>query len=465
MQLSKYNKIAFFLIIALLSIFWSRPLKAQGPNQDEKIFLYSKPAVVRLGMFFTGNVTFPSIELVQQEDGKLGVQWVGGTTSVDMETGFSCSGFIINPSGYILTNAHCADTSSDNISSLVWDQFSYELYDNLQSNLPPQAVPSDQIAIADLHKQILNFIVDYGEIKNLTWWFSVFDPNRSEGSVQDFISKGFQPEIKKMGQPYPQPGKDIAIIKIDKENAPIVKLGDSNDTKTGGRIFVMGFPATADLNESGYIEPSFTSGIVSAIKKSSQGDYNVIQIDAAIAGGNSGGPVFNEKGEVIGIATFGSSETQGYNWILPINLAKDFLNELNVATNTNNITNQHYQLGIDYFLDKKYSKAKEEFQKVQALYPAQTVAQLINKSDVAIIKGEETKEESQKNTKNYLLNIMDFFKNHLWIVILITIILLIIIVIIILFIKRKKKSFPSASVNQISNPNNIDNETKHQPPS
>ena len=90
----KYNKIAFFLAIALLSIFWSRPLKAQESNQDEKTFLYSKPAVVRLGMFFTGNVVFPSIELAQQEDGKLGVQWTGGTTSVDMETGFSCSGFL-----------------------------------------------------------------------------------------------------------------------------------------------------------------------------------------------------------------------------------------------------------------------------------------------------------------------------------------------------------------------------------
>ena len=81
------------------------------------------------------------------------------------------------------------------------------------------------------------------------------------------------------------------------------------------------------------MEASFTSGNVSSLKLDVKGTP-VIQFDASVTWGNSGGPVFNERGEVIGIATFislapmgGQSAIpiQGFNFAVPINTAKEFI--------------------------------------------------------------------------------------------------------------------------------------------
>lgn len=380
---------SLFPQILFLSLFFHSTVLGVEISSPERISLLAKPAVVRLGMQVTGVVRYPGLRFAEDKDGNIVLVTTGEVAEDEITSGWTCSGFIINPSGYIVTNAHCVDTSVENVNNYVWAQFSATLFNTLQNRFPEASVTRlGQAAIDDFHSQILDFIAEKGVIDKPTYWFTVFDPNRAEGTIQEFIVKGLQAEIKKVGQPYPQPGKDVAIIKIEKDNLTTVKLGDSQDVKPGSRVFVMGFPAVADLNEAGYLEPSFTAGVVSAVKKSSEGDYNVIQIDAAISGGNSGGPVFNEKGEVIGIATFGATETQGFNWILPIELAKEFIQEINVV-NTSGITNERYQKGIDYFLAKRYSKAKEEFQAVLALYPNRETAELITKSDVAIAKGEE----------------------------------------------------------------------------
>lgn len=378
------NKSIVILVIgiaALLPFFTSHG--AEIPS--EKIFLYAKPTVVRIGVSVSGTVRYPELKLAEDESGNVVAVTTGEISESEEVTGWTCSGFVVHPSGYIVTNAHCVDGSGDNVSNYVWEQFTDELLAELQSKLTTRL---DQTQIDNLHTQILNFIAKEGIIDNQTFWPIVFDPSRSEGSIQEFIDKGFQVETKKMGQSYPQYGKDVAIIKIEKDNLVTVKLGDSREVKPGSRVFVMGFPGVADLNEKGYLEPSFTSGVVSAVKKSSQGDYNVVQIDAAISGGNSGGPVFNENGEVIGIATFGALESQGFNWILPIELAQEFLRETNIQ-NTSGVTDERYRKGVDLFLDQRYSKAKKEFEATQALYHSQAVAQLITKSNEAIAKGEE----------------------------------------------------------------------------
>lgn len=382
----------YFIVLVVLQLLVPAFLYAGSENiQNEKIFLYAKPAVVRIGMSVSGTVRFPQLRLAQDAEGNIVILTTGNIAEEVATTAWTCSGFVVNPAGYIVTNAHCADASTETITDYVWAQFSYQLLAGLQARDPEfSATRVGQEVVNKLYNQILDFISQRGEFTSLTYWLTVFDPSRKEGTIFDFTNEGLQIEVKKMGQPFPQYGKDVAIVKITKENLVTVKLGDSRGVKPGNRVFVMGFPAVADLNEAGYIEPSFTAGIVSAVKKSSQGDYNVIQIDAAIAGGNSGGPVFNEEGEVIGIATFGATETQGFNWILPIELAQEFLKEINVA-NTSGITDERYQKGLDLFLKKRYSKAKEELEAVQVLHPSQAVAGLIAKANEAIAKGEERK--------------------------------------------------------------------------
>lgn len=124
--------------------------------------------------------------------------------------------------------------------------------------------------------------------------------------------------------------KDISLVSFEtKENLPIAKLGDSDKVQTGDICFAMGTPL-------GY-NASVTQGIVSATGRDGKGIGNIsdfIQTDAAINQGNSGGPLVNIYGEIIGINTWIASQSggsQGLGFAIPINNIKksidDFIKE------------------------------------------------------------------------------------------------------------------------------------------
>jgi len=95
---------------------------------------------------------------------------------------------------------------------------------------------------------------------------------------------------------------DIAILKLSKpptSRQNIITLGDSSSVKTGDRVFTYGFPLVHLL---GNAEPRYSEGFVNSLSGISN-DPRLFQVSIPIQPGNSGGPVFNEKGELIGIAT------------------------------------------------------------------------------------------------------------------------------------------------------------------
>ena len=128
---------------------------------------------------------------------------------------------------------------------------------------------------------------------------------------------------------------DLAIIKINADNLPVAKLGNSNDLKIGQWVVAIGNPFGFALDNT---EPTVTVGVISALHRSlgrvlsRDRDYgDLIQTDAAINPGNSGGPLVNLKGEVVGInvAIFSTSGGyQGIGFAIPISSAKDVLKRL-----------------------------------------------------------------------------------------------------------------------------------------
>lgn len=128
---------------------------------------------------------------------------------------------------------------------------------------------------------------------------------------------------------------DLAIIKIDAKNLPVVKMGDSNDVKIGQWAIAIGNPFGFVVHSP---KPTVTVGIISALNRSlprvmgRDRDYTrLIQTDAAINPGNSGGPLVNIRGEVIGInvAIFTTSGGyQGVGFAIPINTAKEIVDVL-----------------------------------------------------------------------------------------------------------------------------------------
>ena len=125
---------------------------------------------------------------------------------------------------------------------------------------------------------------------------------------------------------------DIAVLKIDAAGLPCVTLGDSSKLAVGQTVMAIGNP----LGELTY---SLTDGLVSALDRlitTSMGTMNMFQTNCVINSGNSGGPIFNSYGEVIGIATakYGSSmsasgaSVEGLGFGIPINDVKQMISDL-----------------------------------------------------------------------------------------------------------------------------------------
>jgi serine protease Do len=134
------------------------------------------------------------------------------------------------------------------------------------------------------------------------------------------ISDGKEYEAKIIGT---DSKTDIALIKIKPDNnLPIVEIGDSDTLKVGEWVIAIGNPFG--------LEQTVTAGIVSAKGRViGAGAYdNFIQTDASINPGNSGGPLFNMQGKVIGINTAIVAQGQGIGFAIPINMAKNILDDL-----------------------------------------------------------------------------------------------------------------------------------------
>jgi serine protease Do len=111
---------------------------------------------------------------------------------------------------------------------------------------------------------------------------------------------------------------DVAVLKVEAQNLPVVALGDARQVQVGDDVLAIGAPFG--------FEQSATQGIVSAKGRSLPGDSNVpfIQTDAAVNPGNSGGPLFDARGRVIGINSQIYSRNggfQGLAFAIPIEVA------------------------------------------------------------------------------------------------------------------------------------------------
>ena len=118
---------------------------------------------------------------------------------------------------------------------------------------------------------------------------------------------------------------DVAVLKVEASGLPVARLGNSDQTEVGEWVLAIGSPFGLDFTA--------TQGIVSALARNLPDDNYVpfIQTDAAVNPGNSGGPLFNTRGEVIGINSQIYSRSGGYmglSFAIPINTAVQVADQL-----------------------------------------------------------------------------------------------------------------------------------------
>jgi serine protease Do len=172
------------------------------------------------------------------------------------------------------------------------------------------------------------------------------------------------------------PVSDIALLKIDGDNFPYVEPGNSDEIITGEWAIALGNPfGLFEVND----KPTVTVGVISAtgmnLEPINDRYYlNMIQTDAAINGGNSGGPLVNSLGEVIGmntlIFTAGSQGSIGLGFAIPINKVKTIIEELKEKGKIE----RDFEIGmriqsIDESIAKYYNLEKTKGVIITKIYP------------------------------------------------------------------------------------------------
>ena len=173
---------------------------------------------------------------------------------------------------------------------------------------------------------------------------------------------------------------DIAVLKIDASGLDPVTFGDSDKLSVGDDVYAVGNPL-------GELEFSMTTGHVSALDRlittdESSEAINMFQIDAAVNSGNSGGPVYNANGEVVGIVTAKYSDTgvEGLGFAIPINDAAKIANDLitkgyvtgkaymgvSIDERYNSMYSQYYNMPIGAFVKSVESGSCAESAGIQA---------------------------------------------------------------------------------------------------
>lgn len=126
--------------------------------------------------------------------------------------------------------------------------------------------------------------------------------------------------------------EDIAVLVVENGDFPYLAVADTSVMKTGDDIYAIGAPKGMAY--------TLTKGTVSAKERIIQNN-SYIQIDAAINEGNSGGPLLNDNGQVLGMNTLKMSDSEGIGLAIPINRICDYLQSLDIElTENGNISNE-----------------------------------------------------------------------------------------------------------------------------
>jgi serine protease Do len=300
------------------------------------------------------------------------------------------SGFSITPDGYIVTNAHVVAPKEEDLkAAFLLESLRKESGDSA-ADLGDGLTQSQATKLANA---MVRWATAQATLANFKKKITVYG---SSGSGSSSPSKSRTARLVDSGQQFP--GKDVAVIKVQARNMATVPIGDDTTLNAGDRLFVLGFPgpATFDpvLSKDSQKEPTLTQGVLSA-KKQVKGGFTILQTDAGMTHGNSGGPVLDEQGRVVGVATVGSvdpntgREVAGLNFAVPASIVKDLLGHANVTATEGQAT-RLYREALDAFDKQWYKPTVPLFEQVKALDPGHPlVTKLLNDSRTAIREGRD----------------------------------------------------------------------------
>lgn len=311
-------------------------------NADERAAAMIRPAVMYLATQAYGQVRLPSGQMLAH---------FGEGSNIPFVATWNCTGFVVNPDGWVATAGHCVDP--ENAQKLILKDAVTEY----RSQFPDSPEVRDSAATLEwLEKnaRVEGDTADRGPEISVTVLYGTGTKVAAQlpANVVDFrpLKRG-----------------DVALLKVEEHNMPSSELATDADVSIGTSVLAVGFPETTERVTGPSLDPTNKSGKVS--KKSTMGTIPEYEIDAAVSEGMSGGPTIELNGKVIGVNSFGPvGEPQAFNFIAPADglaavlagkAVKPMLGPADV----------YYRNGLGHYYSGHYSDAVKDFDQTLSMSP------------------------------------------------------------------------------------------------
>ncbi len=360
------------------------------------------------GILLAGALAVPAVTLagqtiIDQQDAVVGARIgrvlpgvVGIITEVGAEVTVSCgkndvyvvtpdaerengTGFIIHPDGWIGTNGH--------VVQAVYKDDAEHITNFLEQAAKKACGPGLAKLPAKRRSARMEAILKDPENRRgvkLTKKLDVFLPTGLAQKGFPAVVKAYSPPIdpdllpKGGGKPEP-PMLDAAIIKIEATNLPTVRLASSIQlVALGQQIVIVGYPGVVVwhdfLSKRSRAEATVTFGRISAFRLDVN-ERQILQTDASISWGNSGGPAFDVRGAVIGAATFisttleGDQAIQGFNFLIPVDSIHAMARQIGLTPSIDSSFTRTWDQAMEAIIEGKYREALAYAEEADELFP------------------------------------------------------------------------------------------------
>lgn len=355
----------FFAGLASAVFFLSVTDLVRAQNEtlpEEALVNLVKPSIVRLGEHVSGVARIPEVKVDIKR--RLVATVPNTFTEVPINEYLTGSGFVIHSDGYIATNAHVVSQetvkqmlASESALSAMFENALFLSDEEMQKFL--QSNEGERFG-----REVLRYVIEHSTF-DIQSKISVFRPDSEKTRIPELVEEGFSAEVVFVNDNFLDDERDVAIVKIAETGLPAMRLGDAAELVVGKRTYVFGFPATAEVNSGNPTEATFTQGVVSAIKQFSNQDLKMFQTDAKVSEGSSGGPLFNERGEAVGIVTFQTGELErvagdNFAFALPVDVVREAASEAHIIPEEGTY-GRFFREGFSAFSLKRCDRAAQLF--------------------------------------------------------------------------------------------------------
>ncbi len=301
-----------------------------------------RPAVMYLAGQSYGLVRLPNGQILSQ---------FGQGSSMPFIATWGCTGFVVNPDGWVATAGHCADPQTG--KDLILKRAAAE-YITQFPGAPEARDPATALDWLRKNATVQGDSADRGPEIGLTLLYGTGTKvaGKVSANVVDFrpLGKG-----------------DVALLKVEKHNLPSSELATDADVSIGTSVLAVGFSQSTENVTGPSLDPTNKSGKVS--KKSMMGSVPEYEIDAAVTEGMSGGPTIDLDGKVIGVNSFAPvGESQAFNFTAPADGLAAILASKAVKA-TLGPADVYYRKGLKHYYAGQYTEAIDDFDQTLSMSP------------------------------------------------------------------------------------------------